>query len=98
MLRSALLAEPVVQSVRRDRCGQRTEVIRWRAGNGGELAEAPVRQSGGAVRRLECEFIVRERRGPEVAGLDGVRFGAVASGAGRLIQRLDRGVPFIRWA
>jgi len=95
MLCSALVAEPVIERVRRDRRGQRAEVIRRRAGNRGELAEAPMGQGGSAARRLECEVVVRERRRPEVAGVDGARFGAVASGAGRLVERVDRGVPFI---
>jgi hypothetical protein len=45
-------AQPVVDRVGRDRRGQRAEVLRRRARDGGELLEAPVGQRGGAAGRL----------------------------------------------
>jgi hypothetical protein len=87
----------VIEGVRGDRCRQRAEIIRRRASDGGELAEAPVCQSGGATRRLECESVARDRLGPEVAGRDGALFDAVATCTRRLVKSLDAGVSLIGW-
>jgi hypothetical protein len=50
LMRLAVLPlKPDVDRTRRDRRGQRPEVLRRRAGNGGELLEAPVRQRSGVT-------------------------------------------------
>jgi hypothetical protein len=46
----------------------------------------------------QIRVIVRERLGPDVAGLDGALVGAVATCAGRLVESLDAGVAPIGWA
>jgi hypothetical protein len=57
LLVPTLSAQPVVDRVGRDRCGQRSEVLRRRGGNAGELLEAPVRESGLARRALRVHAI-----------------------------------------
>src|SRR5690606_10959335 len=77
----------------------RTQVLRRRAGNRGELLEAPVRQCGRATRRLaDGEAVSASRYGPEVAGLDVALHRAVASGASCLVERLDARISLIGWA
>jgi hypothetical protein len=98
MLLSTLTTEPVIEGVRGDRRRQRAEVIRRRARDGGELTEAPVCECGGTTRCLKCEVIVRERLGPDVAGLDGALLGAVATCASRLVESVNAGVALIGWA
>ncbi len=39
-----------------------------------------------------------DRLGPELAGVDRARIDAVASGASRVIERVNAGEPFIGWA
>src|SRR4051812_554445 len=91
--------QPVVDRLRGDRCGQRTHVLRWRAGDGGELLEAPVRQCGWVPRRLtDGEAVAASRFGPEVAGLDVALHRAVASVASRLVERFNARVSLIGWA
>src|SRR5438067_3014741 len=91
--------KPVVDCAGRNRCGQRPKVAWRRAGDGRELAEAPVGQVGGATRRLANNEVVGVvRLGPELAGLGGALFDAGASCAGRFVERVNAGVPFIGWA
>ena len=62
-------------------------------------AETPMRQRGGATRRLADDEVVGvDRLGPELAGLDGALLQATAPSASRLVERVDAGVPFIGWA
>src|SRR3954466_7541249 len=90
--------QPVVDRAGRDRRRERSEVVWRRAGDSRELAETPVRQSGGAPCRLaECEIVVH-RLGPEIAGLDGALFELLASCASGLVERVDAGVSLVRWA
>src|SRR5262245_37429690 len=90
--------EPVVDRVRRDRRRERSKVVWRRAGDGRELAETPVRQSGGATRRLAKREIVVYRLGPELAGLDGAFFELLAPCASGLVERVDAGVSLVGWA
>ena len=46
MLVTTLTVQPVVDRIRGDRGGQRSEVLRRRTGYAGELLEAPVREGG----------------------------------------------------
>ena len=46
MLLTTLTVQPVVDRIRRDRRGERSEVLRRRPGYAGELLEAPVREGG----------------------------------------------------
>jgi len=52
LLLATLTAQPVVDRVGRDRGGQRSEVLRRRGGDAGELLETPVREGGLASRRV----------------------------------------------
>src|SRR4030081_2099718 len=90
--------QPVVDRAGRDRRRERSEVVWWRAGDGRELAETPVRQSGGATRRFAEREIVVPRLGPELAGLDGALFELLAAGASGLVKRVDASVSLIGWA
>src|SRR5436190_17409228 len=96
---ASLPLQPVVDRGRRDRCGQRSEVLRRRACNGGELLEAPVRQIGGTARRLaNHEGVAALRLGAEPTRLDFAFFGADASFASRIVERRDASVTLIWWA
>src|SRR3954452_24796041 len=90
--------QPVVDRAGRDRRGERSKVIWRRAGDGRELAETPVRQSGGATRRFAKREIVVHRLGPEIAGLDGALFQLLAACASGLVERVDAGVSLVGWA
>src|SRR5262245_64434938 len=90
--------QPVVDRVGRDRRRERAKVVWRRAGDGRELAETPVRQSGGATRRFAKGEIVVHRLGPEFAGLDGALFELLAPGASGLVERVDAGVSLVGWA
>src|SRR3954470_3976664 len=90
--------QPVVDRAGRDRRRERSKVVWRRAGDGRELAETPVRQSGGATRRLAKREIVVHPLGPELAGLDGALFELLAACAGGLVERVDAGVSLVRWA
>jgi hypothetical protein len=91
-------AEPVVDRVGRDRCGQGPEVFRRRAGDAGELLEAPVRQArlpaGGVA---EGERIGGHGFGPESDRLDRVLLDAGATGTGRFEEGVHAGVPLVGW-
>src|SRR4051812_40204167 len=89
---------PVVDRAGRDRRRKRSEVGWRRAGDGRELAETPVRQSGGATRRFAEREIVAYRLGPEITGLDGALFELPAACASSLAERVNAGVPLIRCA
>src|SRR5438067_1261095 len=90
--------EAEVDRAGRDRRRERSKVV-WRpAGDGRELAETPVRQSGGATRRFaKCEVVVH-RLGPELTGLDGALFELLAPSASGLVERVDAGVSLVGWA
>src|SRR3954468_15235912 len=90
--------EPVVDRVGRDRRGQRAKVVWRRAGDSRELAETPVRQSGGAARGLMEHEGLADRVGPELSGFDRLLCDATAPSASRLVERVDAGVPFVGWA
>ena len=76
--------------------GKRAEVLRRRAGDGGELLEGPVCQGGRLARGIaQGEHLVGDGLGPEVHGLDAALFGAEPTCAGRLIERLNGVEPFI---
>jgi len=92
--------QPVVDRVRRDRRGQRSEVIRRRASDAGELLEAPVRQ----VRAVSVAhaFVENERVGVlgshmQSHGFDDPLFGATAPGAGRVEELLNACVALVGW-
>src|SRR3954466_10508741 len=90
--------QPVIDRVGRDRRRERSEVVWRRAGDGRELAETPVRQSGGAARRFAKSQIVRNSFGPELAGLVGAFFELLAACASSFVDRVDAGVSLIGWA
>src|SRR5205085_8885243 len=90
--------QPVVDRAGRDRRRERSEVVWRRAGDGRELAETPVRQSGGAARRFAKREIVVHRFGPELTGLDGAFFELLATCASGLVERVDAGVSLVGWA
>src|SRR5688500_14218793 len=99
MLVAVLPLERVVDCAGRNLCGQRPKVGWRRAGDGRELAETPVRQIGGATRRLANDEIVGVvRLGPEFAGLDRALFDPLAACASGFVERVNAGVPFIGWA
>src|SRR5687767_12487046 len=99
MLVSRLPLQPVVDRAGRDRRGQRSKVAWRRAGDGRELAEAPVGQVGDPTRRLANHEVVGVGRlAAEVAGLNRSLFEAGAACASRLVKRVNAGVPFIGWA
>jgi hypothetical protein len=99
MLVATVPRQAVIDRVGRDRRGQRAKVVWRRAGDGRELAETPVRQVGGATRRLANHEIVGiDRFSPELAGLDGALFEPRVTCTGGLVKRVDAGVPFIGWA
>jgi len=52
MLLTTLTVQPVVDRIRGDHGGQRSEVLRRGPGYAGELLEAPVREGGLATRRV----------------------------------------------
>src|SRR2546421_364954 len=90
--------QPVVDRVRRDRRRERSKVVWRRAGDGRELAETPVRQSGGAAPRIaESEIVVHPLR-PELARLDGALFELLAACAGGVVERAGAGVSLVGWA
>src|SRR5262252_5257928 len=90
--------QPVIDRAGRDRRRECSEVV-WRpAGDGRELAETPVRQSGGAARRFAKGEIVVHRLGPEVAGFDGALFELLAASASGVVERVDAGVSLVGWA
>src|SRR5499427_1451554 len=90
--------ESVVDCAGRNRRRKRSKVVWRRAGDGRELAETPVRQSGGAARRFVKREIVVHRLGPELAGLDGALFELLASCASGLVECVDAGVSLVGWA
>jgi hypothetical protein len=98
----ALLAREPLQAVVDGRCGdhrrQRPKVAWRRAGHGGELAEAPVRQGGGPIRRVPKDDVVIERLGRQRDRGGAALFEAEASGASRVVECWHAGVPFIGWA
>jgi hypothetical protein len=99
VLLATLMPQPVVDRVRRDGGGQRSEILRRRGGDTGELLEAPVREGGRATRRAaKGECVGCDGFGPECDGLDSAFFGAEATYARRIVERLNAGVPFIWWA
>src|SRR5262249_41032464 len=67
------------------------KVVWRRAGDGRQLAETPVRQSGGAARRFAKREIVVYRLRPELAGLDGALFELLAPCAGGIVERRGAG-------
>src|SRR3954464_7215166 len=87
--------QPVVDRAGRDRRRERSKVVWRRAGDSRELAETPVRQSGGATRRFAEREIVVHRLGPEFAGLDGALFELLAPCASGLVERVDAGVSLV---
>src|SRR4051812_22660726 len=87
--------QPVVDRAGRDRRRERSKVVWRRAGDGRELAETPVRQSGGATRRFAKREIVVHRFGPELAGLDGALFELLATCASSFVERVDAGVSLV---
>src|SRR3954453_11244702 len=90
--------QPVVDRAGRDRRRERSEVVWRRAGDRRELAETPVRQSGGVARRFaKCEIVVH-RLGPELAGLDGALFELLAACASGFVERVDAGISLVGWA
>src|SRR3954465_1877126 len=98
MLCAADPREAEVDRGGRDRRRKRSEVVWRRAGDGRELAETPMRQSGGAARRFAEREIVVHRLGPEVAGLDGALFELLAACASGFVECVDAGVSLVRWA
>ena len=85
--------QPVVDRVRRDRRGQRSEVVRRRAGDAGELLEAPVRQlraSAPPTRSSRTSASAADGSHVQVHGLGDPLFGAAAPGAGRVEELLQR--------
>src|SRR6266851_8832788 len=86
--------QPVVDGTGCDLRGQRPKVVGRRARDGRELAETPVRQSGGATGRLAEREVVIVRLGPEVAGVDRAFFDPLAPcGTGDVTIATDLGVP-----
>src|SRR5436190_15628625 len=99
MLFASLPLEPVIDCAGRNRRGQRSKVAWRRAGDRRELAEAPVGQAGGSTRRLANDELVGVvRLGPERAGFDAAFFDPLAPCASGLVERVNAGEPFIRWA
>src|SRR5262245_14677653 len=98
MLRALDPRESEVDCAGRNRRRKRSEVVWRRAGDGRELAETPVRQSGGVARRFAKREIVVHRLGPELPGLDGALFELLAPCASGFVERLDAGVSLVRWA
>jgi hypothetical protein len=99
MLVACVSLEPVIDCAGRNRCGQRPKVAWRRAGDGRELAEAPVGYVGGATRRLANDEIVGVGRlSPEFAGLDRALFDPRVPCTGGFVERVNAGVPFIGWA
>src|SRR5262245_32216740 len=98
MLRAVDPRESEVDCAGRNRRRKRSKVVWRRAGDGGELAETPVRQSGGATRRLAEGEIVVHRLGPELTGLDGALFELLAPCPSRLAERVNACVPLVGWA
>src|SRR4029077_9108787 len=98
MLFASLPLEPVIDCAGRDRCGQRPKVAWRRAGDGRELAEAPVGQGGGPTRRVANGKIVGvERLCPEIDRVSGALFDAGVTCTGRLVKGVNAGVSLIRW-
>src|SRR5258706_1324141 len=77
--------EPVVDCTGCNLRGQRPKVVWRRTGDGRELAETPVRESGGTTGRLAQHEIVVVRLSPEVAGVDGALFDPLAPCASGLV-------------
>src|SRR2546421_12130470 len=80
--------QPVVDRVRRDRRRERSKVV-WRpAGYSRELAETPVRQSGGASPRIsEIEGAVPPPR-PQITGLASAPLEPLAPRGGGVVERV----------
>ena len=99
MLVALLPLQPVVDRVRRDRRGQRSEVFGRRAGDASELLEAPVCQRRDLARTAR---VTRVRRRSALAVRirlvsmirSSVRF---ATSASRLGERENAGVPLVGW-
>jgi len=67
-------------------------------GDARQLAETPVRQTGGATRRLANGEVVIDRFGPEFTGVEGALCDPLAACASGGVERVDAGEPFIGWA
>src|SRR3954452_23862783 len=90
--------QPVVDRAGRDRRGEGSEVVWRRAGDGRELAETPVRQSGGVARRFAEREIAVPHPGPAPARPDGALFALLAACASRFVERVDAGISLVGWA
>ena len=98
MLKARLSLEPVIDGRRGDRRGQGAEILGRRAGDGGELLEAPVRQGRRSVLALESKSIVGNGLENEIVCWNTMLFGPKAARQRGLVKSANGFIPFVRWS